>query len=159
MNIEHASAADLAQVSTWLTNATDCRTWAGPVVSFPIDSARLASDIMYCWDNSYCLKTAADMAGFGQLIKINDDCYHLARIITNPSCRGQGVARKLCESLLKIAWQHGGSQVSLNVYRTNTRALTLYQHLGFREQADQSDDTIIYMLKVNEEIKMDQTES
>jgi ribosomal-protein-alanine N-acetyltransferase len=147
MNIEHSTEADLDEVSSWLTTAADCRIWAGPVVTFPIKMPLLAAEIMFCQDNSYCYKSATGLAGFGQLIHINDDLYHLARIITHPQYRGQGIGRKICLHLINEAWQRGGSEVSLNVYRSNVKALTLYQRLGFRQQAENSAANILFMLK------------
>lgn len=157
MTVTQATEADLTNVSSWLTNATDCRLWAGPRVSFPLKTTQLANEIMFCQDNSYCYVTTAGLAGFGQLININDTCYHLARIITNPNCRGQGVARNLCSQLIEHAWQRGASQLSLNVYRNNVQALSLYQSLGFIEQTDKSDGEMIYMLLTNEETIMTRT--
>ena len=152
MNIEQATAADLAEVSTWLSSADDCRTWAGPRVSYPLTPVQLAAEIMFCPDNAYCYKTQGSLAGFGQLININDACYHLARIITNPAWRGQGVARELCRKLIKLAWQRGAEQLSLNVYRHNVRAQALYQSLGFCEQPEKSDANMVYMLLDNEDL-------
>ncbi len=151
MNIEHATDANLQQVSRWITTAVDCQIWAGPQITFPIKHSLLAMEIMFCEDNSYCLRLAGEIAGFGQLIHINDACYHLARIITHPQCRGKGVARRLCSQLVNTAWQRGGSQVSLNVYRSNDQAMALYQSLGFCEQAERSDENMLYMLLVKAE--------
>lgn len=156
-SIVPASMADLNSVSRWLTNAEACRVWAGPRISFPLQTAQLAAEMMFCPDNAYCLQRNGVLAGFGQLIKINEDCYHLARIITNPEYRGQGVGRELCSQLITLAWQRGGSQLSLNVYRSNARAVALYQRLGFIAQADQSDSDMVYMLLENEDTNMADT--
>ncbi|MBV2129678.1 GNAT family N-acetyltransferase [Arsukibacterium indicum] len=150
MNIEQATIVDLAEVITWLSNADESRTWAGPRVTYPLQPAQLAAEIMFCQDNSYCLKHDNGLAGFGQLIKINEDCYHLARIITNPQCRGQGVARQLCSQLINLAWQRGADILSLNVYRHNQAAIAIYQSLGFKEQIEKSDETLVYMLLGND---------
>jgi uncharacterized protein len=152
-----AAMTDLNTVGSWLNNAAECRLWAGPRISFPLQTAQLAAEMMFCPDNAYCLQWNGELAGFGQLIKINEDCYHLARIITNPLYRGQGVARELCSQLITLAWQRGGSQLSLNVYRNNTGALALYQRLGFVAQTDQSDSDLVYMLLENEDTKMADT--
>lgn len=88
-----------------------------------------------------------NLLAFGQIIKKVDGRSHLARIITNPAYRGQGLGRKICKYLVDYASEHGSGKVSLNVYRENAHALRLYESLGFREQAEVSDDTNIFMLK------------
>tara|TARA_R110002126_G_scaffold268921_6_gene412557 strand:- start:165 stop:614 length:450 start_codon:yes stop_codon:yes gene_type:complete len=148
MNFTPATAADLADVSSWVRTHADCQSWAGPAVSFPIVLSRLSAEIMFCQDNSFSVNTADGLAGFGQLIQLTDERYHLARIITNPAYRGQGIARYLCTQLINTGWQRGASVLSLNVYRNNAKAQRLYQQLGFCEQADRSDANIIYMLNV-----------
>jgi ribosomal protein S18 acetylase RimI-like enzyme len=143
-----ATVADLEQVARWVTSAEACLSWAGPRVSFPFKTSQLADEIMFSQDNSYCYRLNAGPAGFGQIIQITDDGYHLARVITIPGYRGQGIARELCVQLIDIAWHRGARQLSLNVYRNNIAALSLYQQLGFIEQIDRSDDTIMYMLSI-----------
>ena len=57
---------------------------------------------------------------------------HLARLIANPSRRGQGVGAQLMRELMDEARQlHGNDEVGLFVYRHNTPALRCYQAAGF----------------------------
>ncbi len=84
---------------------------------------------------------------FGQIIQKDGGRSHLARIITNPTFRDQGVGRSICNHLVDYAFALGGGKVSLNVYRENSHALRLYKSLGFKEQTEDSDDSNIFMLK------------
>jgi RimJ/RimL family protein N-acetyltransferase len=48
-----------------------------------------------------------------------------------PRARGTGLGRRLVESVVKSAREHGMERIQLDVFATNTRAIRLYQNLGF----------------------------
>ena len=77
----------------------------------------------------------------------DNDYLHLARIIVDPSKRRMGYGRSLCNELLNIAKQKGYNKISLNVYRDNSKAFTLYENIGFREISDKSSNENCYMIK------------
>lgn len=147
MNILPASINDVEEVISWIATEEECRIWAGPAVTFPISRGRLLDEISFCSENSFSCRSEAGLLAFGQIIQKDDGRSHLARIITNPTCRGQGLGRRICNHLVNYAFDLGGGKVSLNVYRENSHALRLYESLGFKEQTEKSDDTNIFMLK------------
>ena len=147
MNILPASIRDIEEVISWIATEEESRIWAGPAITFPISKARLLDEISFCPENSFSLRSDTGLLAFGQIMQKNDGRSHLARIISNPTYRGQGFGRKICNYLVDHASEHGSGEVSLNVYRKNTHALRLYESLGFREQTEKSDDTSIFMLK------------
>ena len=147
MNILPASISDLEEVIAWIGAEEECRIWAGPAVTFPIDKCCLLDQISFCPENSFSCKSGAGLLAFGQIMQKDDGCSHLARIITNPTYRGQGFGRRICKYLIDHASELGSGKISLNVYRINTHALRLYESLGFREQTEKSDDIQVYMLK------------
>ncbi|MBE9608347.1 GNAT family N-acetyltransferase [Chitinilyticum piscinae] len=52
--------------------------------------------------------------------------------VVSPAAQGQGVATRLCEHSQALARQHGFRAMQFNlVVATNTRAVRLWQHLGF----------------------------
>ncbi len=51
---------------------------------------------------------------------------------------GLGVGRQLCESAFSIANQRGARKINLRVSENNTRAMALYERLGFRREGVQS---------------------
>jgi GNAT superfamily N-acetyltransferase len=126
-----ADASDLAIVVSWIDNEKDCRTWAGPAVSFPIYVQVLKTQIGCRPDNSYCLIDEGRLTAFGQLFKKDPQRFHLARIIVAPAQRGRGYGRHICRCLINRANHLGASVLTLNVYQQNKGALELYRKIGF----------------------------
>jgi ribosomal protein S18 acetylase RimI-like enzyme len=147
MNILPASISDIEEVISWIATEEECRIWAGPAVTFPINAGSLLNQISFSPENSFSCTSHIGLLAFGQIIQKDDGRSHLARIITNPACRGQGFGRKICIYLVDYAFELGSGKVSLNVCRQNSHALRLYESLGFREKTEKSDDNNIFMLK------------
>ncbi len=147
LEINVATESDLDEVISWIDSEEDCRTWAGPLVSYPIERARLIEAIEFTSDNARVCRAGQDLMAFGQIFHRGKHSSHLARIITNPHFRGQGIGRALCESLIHHAQTHYGGSVSLNVYRANEPAYQLYLSLGFVEQPEHSDESIAFLLR------------
>ncbi|GHT81262.1 hypothetical protein AGMMS49960_16730 [Betaproteobacteria bacterium] len=80
------------------------------------------------------VNSADDVLGFGQLVEKNLNTVRLARIIVAPHVRGRGLGKTLCQLLLaKSANLPGAEILTLNVYRDNPVAISLYSSLGFVE--------------------------
>lgn len=56
----------------------------------------------------------------------------LVHVIVDEKYRGRGLGRKLCESLLAEAMQHGAHTAYLQVLRNNQIAISLYEKLGYK---------------------------
>ena len=147
MKIAPASITELDTIMTWIGSAEHCHRWAGPGVTFPLVRQRLATEIGFSGANAFCGRSDAGVLAFAQLIQKAPGVYHLARVISHPGYRGQGLGRQVCQYLLNCAWALGGHAVTLNVYRANTAALSLYTSLGFAEQAGNSDSNLCFILK------------
>ncbi len=148
LEITAATESDLDEVISWIGSEEDCRTWAGPLVSYPIERSQLIQDIGFAPDNARACRVGRELMAFGQVFPRGEHGSHLARIITNPEFRGQGFGRSMCESLIRHALALHGQGVSLNVYRANQRAYRLYLSLGFVEQPEHSDESVAFMYKV-----------
>lgn len=148
MNIHPASLRDLEKVIGWVKTKEECRTWAGPDITFPINKDRLIEQIKFSSENSFICKFGDNLLAFGQIAKKDKGYFHLARIISNPEFRGQGYGRKICSHLVNYASTLGGNGISLNVYNNNSPALRLYKSLGFRALSEQSNEFTTYMLKI-----------
>ncbi len=48
-----------------------------------------------------------------------------------PAYRGKGLGRRLIETTLKAAQEAGFLRVELDVYEDNSRAIALYEQVGF----------------------------
>ena len=104
-----------------------------PVLNRQLPIPALNLDPMVSDSNYYCLIDSDALVAFGQLLKKEEKHLHLAKIIVNPSAREMGYGKLFCHKLLQIADGTSCSKVILNVYRSNTSALKLYETLGFQE--------------------------
>lgn len=146
MRLRPAIKADLITVITWIVDQEACRTWAGPMVKFPMTVKALKTDIEYEEDNTYCLDREGRLLAFGQLIRKSDVRLHMARVIITPDERYKGYGKYWGRLLMDLAWQKGCEVISLNVYRQNTPALKLYTALGFRENVEMSTEDLCHMV-------------
>ena len=55
---------------------------------------------------------------------------HMMNVYTKSSYRRQGIARRLCEMLIKDAWERGATEISLDATESGR---ALYSSLGFRD--------------------------
>lgn len=66
------------------------------------------------------------------LAVISDGCIGLFDVATAPAFRKQGLAGKLCETLLHWGVKQGAETAYLQVVANNKAAINLYERLGFR---------------------------
>jgi len=57
---------------------------------------------------------------------------HILAIATHPDLRGRGIARQLLDHVLEVARTAGCSLATLEVRRSNTPAIALYERAGFK---------------------------
>ncbi|WP_117169594.1 GNAT family N-acetyltransferase [Paraliobacillus sediminis] len=57
---------------------------------------------------------------------------HISEVYVLPSCRGLGVAKKLCNEVFKLLEAQGYTEVQLNVFSGNN-AKYLYENIGFHD--------------------------
>lgn len=149
IRVEPAEVGDLSVVASWLRSARECELWSGSRVGFPVDVPKLPEALEWASSRSWVAVSATTHAGFGQVVSKAAGRLHLARLITNPTLRGQGVGRTLAERLLSEARRESPPVVSLNVAAGNTPAVALYQSLGFVEAArpvDEPRSESVYMV-------------
>lgn len=72
------------------------------------------------------------IAGYAGMQNIAGECY-VEDIAVFPALRGQGIGRKLTETLLTKAREERSAFVTLEVRPSNQTAIHLYQSLGFTE--------------------------
>jgi [ribosomal protein S18]-alanine N-acetyltransferase len=131
LTVRDATLEDLEKVAHWVGTADECRLWAGPAVSFPIEPRNFAVEIGFGDADAVALADGAGTAGFGQLVWRADGRAHLARIIVRPDARGRGLGRVLVSALVERAASRGARRATLNVYPQNEAAVRLYEAAGF----------------------------
>jgi ribosomal protein S18 acetylase RimI-like enzyme len=131
VSVRDATLGDLEAVATWVGTADECRLWAGPSVSFPLEPGALALEIGFADAQNLALADEAGTAGFGQLVWRSGARAHLARVVVRPDARGRGLGRVLVRALLERAASRCARQATLNVYADNVAARQLYEAAGF----------------------------
>jgi len=130
--LETASEADIDVLMTWFPNAQSVNIWGGPNFRYPFNRETFYADIRWRDFSSYCLRNPnEEISAFGQLGSRYGRS-HLARLVADPDMRGQGVGRKLLESLIDEARQSTEyKEIALFVYKDNEPAYRCYLALGF----------------------------
>jgi ribosomal-protein-alanine N-acetyltransferase len=145
-----ATLADIREIAGWIKSRRDCELWAGPRIAYPLDADLLAADIDLYSADSLAMVAGNRLIGFGQIIHMEKDRAHLARIIIAPRLRGQGLGKLLLCELMARARRQGCRHISLYVDRRNRIALSLYAGLGFERAPRPSDEQAsadsLYML-------------
>jgi [ribosomal protein S18]-alanine N-acetyltransferase len=131
VTVRDATLRDLQVVASWVDTADECRLWAGPAVSFPLEPGALALEIGFADAQNLALADEAGTAGFGQLVWRPGGRAHLARVVVRPGSRGRGYGRVLVRALLERATARGARLATLNVYAENAAARWLYESAGF----------------------------
>ena len=132
ITVRDATLDDLGVVASWVSTADECRMWAGPLVSYPIDQGRLAAETEFAAAVDLALAAAGGVVAFGQLLRRPPHRVHLARVIVRPDARGRGIGRALVRALLARALADGAKLATLYVYVENAAAVRLYEAAGFR---------------------------
>lgn len=124
--------ADVDELMAWFPDAAAVDRWGGPRFRYPFTRLSFREDCRIDEISSFCLKDPDNaMAAFGQFYNRYDRA-HLARLISDPHRRRQGIGRRLIRLIMQAAQlQTGHKQSSLFVYRDNEPALSCYLAMGF----------------------------
>ncbi len=141
--LERADEATIDALMAWFGNPADVTAWGGPKFRFPFTPESFREDCH--WPDMATFRLCdpdGRFCGFGQFYERNGRI-NLARLIVEPSRRGQGIGRRLVTMLMAVGPEllplH---EFSLFVYRNNRAALECYRSLGF-EIGDYPDDQIL----------------
>jgi ribosomal protein S18 acetylase RimI-like enzyme len=130
--LSSASDADIDTVMTWFPDEDSVVIWGGPEFRYPFTAATFREDCRIGLMDSYCLRSpAGELAAFGQSYERNGRG-HLARLVSNPACRGAGAGKRLIEMIIAaLAAKHDYDEYSLFVFRHNQPAYLCYLSSGF----------------------------
>jgi ribosomal protein S18 acetylase RimI-like enzyme len=126
------SAADLDQIMSWFPDAASVNIWGGPKFRFPFTVETFREDCRLDAMESFSLRNAEGrLAAFGQAYE-REGRGHLARLVSNPAMRRQGVGRQLIGRIItSLEETRDYEEYSLFVYRHNIPAYQCYLSLGF----------------------------
>ncbi|MDH3621475.1 MAG: GNAT family N-acetyltransferase [Gammaproteobacteria bacterium] len=128
-----AADADFDEIMTWFPDADSVDIWGGPNFRYPFTGETFREDCRIDLMSSFALRSNdGRLAAFGQSYE-RDGRGHLARLVSNPSSRGQGAGKQLIRmTIAALENIHGYDEYSLFVYRHNVPAYRCYLSLGFR---------------------------
>jgi ribosomal protein S18 acetylase RimI-like enzyme len=86
-------------------------------------------------DASFVVASGGVLTGAVLTADLGMGTAHITQVVVDPAARRRGVARSLVESALSAVGAQGFSRMTLLVSATNTRALRLYESLGFLPRA------------------------
>jgi ribosomal protein S18 acetylase RimI-like enzyme len=125
---------DVNEVMEWFTDAASVDIWGGPAFRFPFTRTSFHEDCRWKEFATYCVRGEERLLAFGQLGERYERA-HLARLITNPRVRGQGVGKQLIMLMLDEARSvFDYSECGLFVYSHNKLAYHCYRSVGFEVQ-------------------------
>lgn len=150
-----SGAEELMQLKSWFHSAEQQHSWGGDDFIYPCTLPVFLQNLCRPGAESYSLlsaETTRPMLGFGQLCD-RFDKHHLARLIVNPSMRGQGLAKVLICELMLSGLAQEERDFSLYVHRHNSVALGCYRSLGFKlaSQPEMENDRLYFMTLATEQ--------
>ncbi len=91
--------------------------------------------------NYYFIYDGDEIAGYtGFVLKPEIRQMFLSKLYLKAECRGRGLASGTIDALCSIARENGLESIQLTVNIHNRRAISLYQHKGFKIAFDQKAD-------------------
>lgn len=123
---------DIDELMGWFANAAEVDRWGGPRFRYPFTRKSFRKDCRIDEIPSFCLRDPdGAMAAFGQFYNRHDRA-HLARLVSHPHRRRQGIGKRLIRLIMQAAKRRcGHEQSSLFVYRDNEPAYRCYLAMGF----------------------------
>jgi ribosomal protein S18 acetylase RimI-like enzyme len=139
LRLRRFRAEDDALLISWVRSAEELRTFAGAGLTWPLDSAQL--DLIRADREmvAYTAELDGVPVGHFQLRRLPPGSARLARVILDPSRRGEGLGRALIEAAIAEAQRRGFVHMDLHVYADNTAARALYAALGFDDHGANPD--------------------
>ena len=112
------------------------RLWLGFVEGPPLMQTRAFVDMILrgAGVQFVALDDAGEVVGWCDVVRLDQESFrHGWRLGMGvlPAVRGRGVGRRLAEAAIAAARAKGAERIELEVFASNTRAIALYERLGF----------------------------
>lgn len=131
LNSRRRTAADAAEVASWLPDADALYLFTGHRLTWPLTVEQL-TDLESIEGLTAWVVDRADRTLVGHFDSVvAGDVARLGRVIVNPALRGQRFAGRVVDLALARARDLGASAVRLNVISHNSPAIKTYLRAGF----------------------------
>jgi RimJ/RimL family protein N-acetyltransferase len=112
------------------------RRWLGFVEGPPLVQTRAFVEMILhgAGVQFVALDDKEDVVGWCDVVRLDQESFrHAWRLGMGllPAVRGRGVGRRLAEAAIAAARERGAERIELEVLAKNTRAIALYERLGF----------------------------
>ena len=132
MTLSRFSKHDYAQLISWINSEELNYLWGGPTYDYPLTNEQITDHCQQKEVSAFMLKLEGKNAGFIELFHVANNHYRICRVFIDNKFRGQGLAKDMITSLLKIAKNDlTCDRISLAVFEHNEVAKKCYQSLGF----------------------------
>ena len=137
------------------------RRWIGFVEGPPLEQTRAFIHMLLAGAGVQyvALDDAGEVVGWCDVVRFDQEGFsHSWRLGMGllPAFRGRGIGRRLAEAAIAAARERGAERIELEVFASNTRAIALYERLGFVREGvkrrarklggDYDDDVIMALL-------------
>ena len=86
------------------------------------------------------------MFAFDEAYEDPNDRYWLWRFMIDERFQGKGCGSAALREIIRYFREHGANNIRLSTKGTNSRALSLYRRVGFRETGEMNGDEIVLQL-------------
>ncbi len=90
-------------------------------------------------DQIFIYEVASELVGWLWLDKVRPGECHIRHIQVARDHWGKGLGRQIMEDAIRMCQENGSVALTLNVTKSNERAVNLYTHLGFAVTEDRGE--------------------
>jgi putative acetyltransferase len=72
-----------------------------------------------------------DVVGTCAALRLSASTFELAKLAVDPTARGRGIGRSLCQAVLAYARERGAEEIILTSHTSLSTAIALYESLAF----------------------------
>ena len=142
---------DLKIIINWIKSSEEARLWGGAKIRYPLSIDSLMDDIRFSENHSYSFFDNHDLYGFAQVVDLDKEIGHIARVIIKPEKRGIGLGSRLLGEMIEYCDLNGYKQLNLNVYMSNISAISLYKSYGFQVSKTDNSHSSLTMTRIRTE--------
>lgn len=128
-------------LASWFKSEADVVQWGGPLMHYPLDDVQLQALLNECTVTPPRRKCwmAEDAGKIVGHIELGFDWRNgdaiVQRVAINPEFRGCGLAEPMVRLAVKEAFAIPEiERLELNVFTFNTRAISVYSRIGFKQE-------------------------
>ncbi len=131
--------ADIEGLQRCIDTVARERRWLGFVEGPPLVQTRafVQAILLGGGVQFVALNDVNEVVGWCDVVRIDQESFrHGWRLGMGllPAVRGRGVGRRLAEAAIAAAKERGAERIELEVFASNTRAIALYEKLGFERE-------------------------